>query len=247
MSRTSDRPATGLERAIATRGVLRPTPLDALRLARRRWFAGDRIDMGALARDLGISRATLYSWVGSREQLLGEVVWSFAREGVRQAREGAVGSGVDYIVDVVERFDRMNASFPPLRRFIEQDPELALRVLASKNGPVQGRMIATCRELLAEQVAAGAFTPALDLDSLAYLMIRIAESFLYSDVIAGSEPDVDKAVEAVRVLLHAPPLPPRPKVAQERGASRDERVSPPSRESRAGPRRKIRGRRYGAS
>jgi hypothetical protein len=37
-------------------------------------------------------------------------------------------------------------------------------------------------------------------------MVRVAESFIYSDVITGSEPDVDKAVEVVRVLLHAPPL-----------------------------------------
>ena len=64
-----------------------PTPLDALELARRHWLAGERIDMGALARELGVSRATLYSWVGSKERLLGEVIWSFAEAGVRQARE----------------------------------------------------------------------------------------------------------------------------------------------------------------
>ncbi len=46
-------------------------------------------------------------------------------------------------------------------------------------------------------------------ESLAYLMVRVAGSFLYSDVITGSEHDVDKAVEVIRVLLHAQPLPPR--------------------------------------
>ena len=208
---------TALERAVIGDGPApRATPLDALRLARRRWLAGDRVDMGALATELGISRATLYSWVGSRERLIGEVIWSFAEEGVRQAREAATGSGADYIVDVVEHFDRLNANFAPLRRFVEQDPELALRVLTSKDGPVQERMIAVARGLLAEQVAAGALTPALDIDTLAYLMVRVAESFLYSDVIAGRGPDVDKAVEAVRVLLHAPPLPPRRKAAKRR-------------------------------
>ena len=170
--------------------------------------------MGALARELGVSRATLYGWVGSKERLIGEVIWSFAEDGVRQARAEATGSGADYVLEVFERFDRLNASFPPLRRFIEQDPELALRVLTSKHGPVQARMIALCREVLAEQVEAGALRPALDLDTLSYLMIRVAESFLYSDVITGSEPDVDKAVEVVRVLLHAPPLPPRSKPAK---------------------------------
>ena len=42
------------------------------------------------------------------------VLWSFAEEGVRQAREGATGSGADYVVDVVERFNHLNASFEPL-------------------------------------------------------------------------------------------------------------------------------------
>jgi len=211
------RPATALERALAADGAgARPTPLDALRGARRRWLAGERIDMGDLARELGVSRATLYSWVGSRERLIGEVLWSFASEGVAQARAAARGTGIDYIVDVFERFDRINAEFEPLRRFVAQDPALALRVLTSKEGPVQERMIAACREVLAEQVEAGTFTPPLDLDTLAYLMIRIAESFLYSDVITGSEPDVDKAVEAVRVLLHAPRLAPRKPSPQRR-------------------------------
>jgi AcrR family transcriptional regulator len=166
--------------------------------------------MGALAKELGVSRATLYSWVGTRERLIGEVIWSFAADGVRQSREAATGRGPDYVVDVFERFIRLNARFEPLRRFIEQDPELALRVLTSKNGPVQARMIAVSRELLDEQIDAGALTPALDPDALAYTIVRIAESFLYSDVIAGSEPDIEQAVEVVRVLLHAPP-PPREK------------------------------------
>jgi hypothetical protein len=37
------------------------------------------------------------------------------------------------------------------------------------------------------------------------LLIRISESYLYSDVITGSEPDVGKAADAIHALLHAPP------------------------------------------
>jgi len=206
MAKTT-RTATALERAFAGNGAgARPTPMDALRAARRRWLAGERLDMGALAHELRISRATLYSWVGSREKLIGEVLWSFAEEGLRQARAAASGSGPARIVDVFQRFIHANASFEPLRRFVEEDPELALRVLTSKQSPVQGRMIAAARDLLAHEVATGALTPALDVDTLAYTLIRVAESFLYSDVIAGSEPDVARAVEVVRVLLHARPL-----------------------------------------
>jgi AcrR family transcriptional regulator len=193
--------STGLDRALAD--ARKPTPLDALELARRRWVAGERLEMGAMATELGISRATLYSWVGSRERLLGEVLWSFAEAGVAQARAQAQGTGADYIIDVTSRFVRLNAEFEPMRRFISSDPELALRLLTSKHGPVQERMIAVARELLEEQVESEALTPALDLDTLAYLMVRVSESFLYSDLITGAEPETEKAVEVVRLLLTA--------------------------------------------
>src|SRR5438309_11526756 len=74
---------------------------------------------------------------------------------------------------------------------------------------MQRRSIAAMRSQLAEQVHAGALQPALDLDDLAYLIVRIVASYLYSDVIAGRSPDIERAVEAIRVLLHAPPAPPR--------------------------------------
>jgi AcrR family transcriptional regulator len=210
MSASAHSPRTALERVVTgERAASRPTPLDALHLARRRWLAGERLDMGELARELGISRATLYSWVGSRERLIGEVLWSFAETGLQQAREAASGSGAGYVVDVFQRFIHLNASFEPLRRFIERDSELALRVLTSRNSPVQGRMIAAARDLLAEQVQSGALTPGLDVETLAYTIIRVAESFLYSDVIAGTEPDIDRAVDVVHVLLHAPRAPAR--------------------------------------
>jgi AcrR family transcriptional regulator len=193
--------STALERALADEP--RPTPLDALTLARRRWLAGERLEMRAMARQLGVSRATLYSWVGSRERLLGEVIWSFAETGVAQARAEAKGAGADYVLDVVARFVRLNAEFEPLRGFISQDPELALRLLTSKQGPIQERMIDVARELLTEQVEAGELALALDIDTLAYLMVRVSESFLYADLITGSEPDTEKAVEVVRLLLAA--------------------------------------------
>ena len=50
----------------------------------------------------------------------------------------------------------------------------------------------------------GALDPPLDLDTLAYLLARIAESFLYTNVITGDEPDPLKAGQATRVLLSAP-------------------------------------------
>jgi hypothetical protein len=108
-------------------------------------------------------------------------------------------------VDVFEHFAQLNVSFEPLRGFVEREPELALRLITSKYGPVQARIIALTRELLTEQVEAGALELAFDVDTLAYLIVRVSESLTYSDMITGHEPDVDKAVEVVRALLHARP------------------------------------------
>jgi AcrR family transcriptional regulator len=196
---------TPLERSLDDEQPPRTTPLDALRVAREAWMAGRPLDMGRLAGELGTSRATLYRWVGSKERLLGEVIWSLAEAEMQEARAAAAGSGADYVAEVTERYMAGATRFAPLRRFIEQDPEYALKVLASKHSPMQRRSIAATRDLLEEQVLAGALAPPLDLDSLAYLVVRIVESFLYSDVITGSEPDVTKAADAIHALLRAPP------------------------------------------
>ncbi|MEY4509574.1 MAG: Tetracyclin repressor-like, C-terminal domain, partial [Pseudomonadota bacterium] len=44
---------------------------------------------------------------------------------------------------------------------------------------------------------------ALDIDTLAYVIVRVSESFLYSDVISGREPNFEAASAAVRILCAA--------------------------------------------
>ena len=49
----------------------------------------------------------------------------------------------------------------------------------------------------------GEIRPALELDALAYLIVRIGESFLYRDAINGDPPDIEPAITAIRILLTA--------------------------------------------
>jgi AcrR family transcriptional regulator len=197
---------TPLERALEDPARAGVTPLDALRLAREHWLRNGRLDMGALARELGVSRATLYRWVGTKERLHGEVLWTFAEAAIAEARAAAKGTGARYLAESIERYMQAALGFTPLMRFIAQDPEYALKVLASKHSPMQRRSIATMREQLLEQVDRGKLRPALPPDDLAYLIVRIVESYLYSDIITGREPDVDGAVQAIHALLLAPPV-----------------------------------------
>jgi AcrR family transcriptional regulator len=168
------------------------------------WLSDQRIDMGALAAGLGISRATLYNWVGGRERLTGEVLWSIAQATIAEVRDESRGSGPEYVSEVIERYMAALADFEPIRRFISRDPEHALRVLTGNRTPFQRRLIDTVRELIEEQVQNAGYEPPLDVETLAYLLVRIGESFIFNDVITGAEPDLSKAGQASRVLLHAP-------------------------------------------
>lgn len=201
---------TALERALSQgEPPARATPLDALTAARRMWLADLRLDMGALASELGISRATLYNWVGDRERLTAEVLWSLADQTITQGRSEAVGSGAEYVSAVTEHYLRQLAVFEPVRGFIERDPEFALRVLTTSRTSFQRRLTETVRGLIEEQVEESGYEPPLDPETLAYVVVRIGESFIFNNLITGTEPDLRKAVQASRVLLHARPVPDR--------------------------------------
>lgn len=179
----------------------RATPLDALALASRKWQSGERIDIGQLAQELGVARATVFRWVGSRELLYGEVLsqaYALQRAHIVQT---AKGSGIERIVHIARRNLHALSTSPPLRKFIEQDPEFAIRVLTSKSSPVQARTIELEVTSLRELLSAAKIKPRLDIDTLAYIIIRIGEAFLYADVISGRKPEIEKAVAAIRILV----------------------------------------------
>ena len=161
-----------------------------------------RLDMRALAAELGMGRSSLYRKVGSRDQLLGAVLWYLTRRAIVRAVEAAQGlSGAERVVAVVHHFLHDVHSQASLRRLLHEEPEAALRILTSKRGVVQQRVTAAVERLLAEEEVQADGTLTLDRATLAYVIVRIGESFLYADVIADNQPDVDRAVEVVAKLM----------------------------------------------
>ena len=47
---------------------------DVLALAMHRYLRGRRVDVQAIAAELGLGRTTIYRWFGSREELIGEIL-----------------------------------------------------------------------------------------------------------------------------------------------------------------------------
>jgi AcrR family transcriptional regulator len=177
------------------------TPLEALKLARRTFVKQQRVDMNELATELGVGRATLYRWVGSRDQLLGEVMWSLAQQGLERAKADARGRGADWVLSVYRRFGELILETPAVLHFVRTEPECALRVMTTKASPNQARVVAWYRDLLEEAAATKGLELKLDAETLAFVLIRVAESFLWTDLITGGEPDLSRGWEVARVLL----------------------------------------------
>jgi len=190
--------------ALLPEGLDPPTdlPPEIFHAALHTFLDRRRVDMRSLAAELDIGRATLYRRTGSRDQLLGHVLWYLTRRSLdRAARAGEGRTGAERVLAVIDTFLQSVVGEPSLRHFLETEPEAALRILTSKRGIVQPGAIAHLERLLRHEVDTGAFRPRLDPRTLAFVIVRIGEGFLYADVIADGEPDVGKAMEVIRQLV----------------------------------------------
>src|SRR5579864_9361235 len=159
------------------------------------FLAGQRLDMRWLARRVGVARATLYRRVGNREQLLDEVLWWRARRLVAdQERASAHLTGRDRLTAVVGGVLRAIGADRPVRVFLESEPETALRVLTGSRSTVHQGMAAALENLIDLERGRGAFDASLDTPTLAYAIVRVADGFLYSDVIADHASGIGRAV-----------------------------------------------------
>ena len=176
---------------------------DVLAAALSAYLHGERIDVQAVASDLGLGRTTIYRWFGSREGLVGEVVVRAAEPLFDEARANARGRGGVALLDTFDRINRGLAEAPALRSFLENERD-ALRILTSSGGPVQPRMVAKIQGYIEEETSRG-FRPPVDPATLAYAIVRLAEAFLFSDdAVAAVRGDVDRLREIEAALLGVP-------------------------------------------
>jgi AcrR family transcriptional regulator len=179
----------------------RPLPLDALRLAKRRFLAGERVDMSALAEELGVNRVTLYRWFGSRDRFLVEVLWSLTRRTLDQIDARVEKAGAERIVALVVAFLEAVISNWGMQRWLAEEGEHAMRLLTRHETDFQPRLILAVEGLLREESSTGALDLPVDLHELAYVIVRLIESYTYLDLITGERPDATRARPILRMLL----------------------------------------------
>lgn len=182
----------------------RPTPAAAFRAARRIFLSGRRLDMGELANDLGISRATLYRWTGDRDQLLSDVLWSLSDEIFEQAKKNNPEHiGSDRLLAIYRHHVGALVQARPLQLFLQQETYSALRILTSSQSTVQRRTVLRLAQLYEEEKQAGVFVPKTDVETLAYAVVRLTEAFIYNDSILAVVPEMERAAAVVALLLGA--------------------------------------------
>ena len=143
----------------------------------RSYLHGERIDVQAIAAELGLGRSTIYRWFGTREGLVAAVLNAAYDSLLEPAAARWRGQGGRGLLETFDALNRGLAAAPALRAFVAGE---GVRLIA--DGPVHHHNVRRIVELIEAEVAAGTYAPPVDPETLGYAIVRLAEAFLLHDV-----------------------------------------------------------------
>ena len=162
--------------------------------------------MQGLADELGVSRATLFRRVGGREELLTEALWVLTERTLAAAAaqwEAERPEGELHTPGTGRHINAIVSQSKSLRRLLDDEPALTLRVLTDPRGRVQTGIVTFIEALLRRDIAEFGLVSVIEPDALAYALVRLGESFLYADVLAARKPDVATADRLQQALVQS--------------------------------------------
>jgi AcrR family transcriptional regulator len=183
---------------------------DIVRHAARLLFAGTRLDLGRMAAELGISRTTFFRRVGNRDELMGAGLRLLSDRTWQQALDRWHAEHGDAVRDpagrlrclwVMEDYRREVAGNEGMRKLFETESTVALRVLTDPRGGVQPALVDAHVDLFRADAEAAGLTPLVPLPDLAFAVVRLGESFLYSDVLAARSVELTVATTLLDKLV----------------------------------------------
>lgn len=170
-----------------------------VRAARHALIAGESVDVGRVAAQVGVDRSTVFRRVGRRDRLIAEALWQTTEMLAWPACVARHPPGARHrAARVLRAYVQLLIDEAWFREFLHRDPARALRILTTSEQPNQGRILALVRDLIASEPPGPVdLTP----DALAFVVVRVAESFIYADLITGGTPDADAAYHVFVALL----------------------------------------------
>lgn len=176
---------------------------EALDAATARFMSGKPLDMNQLAAELQIDRTTLFRHAGNRDTLTGNVLERLTRRSWARALRECPGTGRERVLAIAMHHLVNTVEAPYFHDFLNREPQKALSMLTTAKGPVHHTLVSLTTDLLVDEIGAEV-APGLKAGDLAYLMVRMGESFAYSNLITGSYVDTSKARLAHSLLLSLP-------------------------------------------
>ena len=162
--------------------------------------------MQGLADELGVSRVTLFRRVGGREELLTGALWLLTERTLETAAarwEAERPEDAWHTPGTGRNINAIVSQSKGLRRLLDDEPALALRVLTDPRGRVQTGIVTFVEALLRRDIAEFGLVSPIEPDALAYALVRLGESFLYADVLAARKPDVATADRLQQALVQS--------------------------------------------
>ncbi|WP_254206586.1 QsdR family transcriptional regulator [Nocardia alni] len=163
--------------------------------------AGERVDVYAIAAGLGVSRASVYRWFGSRDGLLGAALARQLERMVQAADRRCRARGAERVSQVLDRTVRWLAEDSSLRTYFDNESTAALRLITRSDGLVHQATVAALDKLIQRAEEQDGYRPPIDRGTLAYALVRLVEAFLYNDAVAGFRGEVDRLREVQEALL----------------------------------------------
>lgn len=165
---------------------------------------GRRLDMQGLADELGVSRVTLFRHVGGREELTSKALWVLTERSLMTATrrwEAERAEGELHTPGTGRHLNEIVSQAQGLRRLLDDEPALTMRVLTDPRGRVQTGIVSYVEALLRRDMAEFGLVPLSEPGALAYALVRLGESFIYADVLAARQPDVATANRLQQALV----------------------------------------------
>ncbi len=176
---------------------------EVLALARVRFLDCERVDVQAIAAECGVGRATIYRWFGSRQGLLAEAMLGVFEARIADARALAGGHGAEALLETINLVYRGLMIAPHLRSLIERERSVALSVITSSQGLVHPRIVELIRAMIETEVEEASYEAPTDPDTLAYVLVRLAEVALFNYDADDIPKDMDRMREVQAALLGA--------------------------------------------
>jgi AcrR family transcriptional regulator len=180
------------------------SPDDVLALVTEAYLAGQRVDITVVAARLGLGRATIYRWFGSREALLGEVIARQLELLVARKRAQVRRRGAEGLLEVLDLVNQTLTRSEAVRRLLEQERSAAMRMLTSSAGVVEPRAVRCIQALIEEEIAQSGYAPPADPETLAYALVHLRHAFLWNDATSGVRGDYERLREVQAALLGIP-------------------------------------------